>query len=278
MRFRFLFAVWLMLSGFAAFTDNASAQGLRVSTDVYDISDSEEAASPQVISSSLTLIHNGRVYDYVYSADEVVVYDPVDRKFTVLNTARGLSTRPTFEEIRHLLESLRPKTEDYIQEQLASGTPEARRIAESLKFQLNPQFRQSFDPMKGQLIMTSPSFTYRVETRKWADPEQVEKYLTYADWTARLNAVLHPGSLFPEPRMALNAALRKQKDRMPISVELDLRPNETMRLRAKHQWTQQLSDEDHARIARWEETLNSKTIKEIPFRNYQQAMLVSKSR
>ncbi|MFN9717169.1 MAG: hypothetical protein ACK58L_00650 [Planctomycetota bacterium] len=278
MRFRLLFAGWLTWSVCLTVSDIAIAQGLRVSTDVYDIANSEQSAAPQVISSSLTLIHNGRVYDYVYSADEVVVYDPVDRKFTVLNTARGLSTRPTFEEIRHLLDSLRPKTEDYIREQLAGGNPQAKRIAESLQFQMNPQFRQSFDPMKGQLIMTSPSFTYRVETRKWADPEQVEKYLAYADWTARLNAVLHPGSLFPEPRMALNAALRKQNDRMPISVELDLRPNETLRLRAQHQWTQQLSDEDHARIARWEEILNSKTVKEIPFRNYQQAMLISRSR
>lgn len=278
MRTRMFLAMLMAVPVLATQPAVVHAQGLRVSTNVYDISTSDGKTPPQVVSTSLTLIHNGRVYDYVHSADEVVIFDPVGRKFTVLNTKRNLATRPTFDEIRHLLESLRPKTEDYINEQRASGNPDARRVAESLQFQLDPQFKNSFDPMKGLLVLSSPSFTYRVETRKWADPDQVEKYLAYTDWTARLNALLHPGSLFPEPRIALNEAIRKQKDRMPISVELDLRPNEQFRLKAEHQWTQQLSSEDHARIARWEESLNSGTIKDIPFRSYQQAMLVSKSK
>ena len=278
MRTRLFLATLLTLFVLGTTPAAVNAQGLRISTLVYDISNSDGKLPPQVVSSSLTLIHNGRIYDYVDSADEVVIYDPVDRKFTVLNTGRGLVTRPTFDEIRHLLDSLRPKTEDYIAEQKSSGNPEARRIAESLQFQLDPQFKPSFDPMKGLLVLSSPSFTYRVETRKWADADQVEKYLAYTDWTARLNALLHPGSLFPEPRIALNDALRKQKDRMPVSVELDLRPNEQFRLKAEHQWTQQLQDDDNTRIARWEDALNAKTVKVVPFRSYQQAMLVSNGR
>lgn len=254
------------------------AQGLRISTHIYDISAAAGQSSAQMISSSLSLCHNGRVYDYVDAADEVVIFDPVERHFSILNSARGLSTRLTFDEIRHLMDSRQPKAQQYIDELMASGKQSASQIAESIRFQLNPRFSQTFDPMRGTLVLSSQSFTYRVETRKWSDSEQAARYLTYADWTAKLNYILHPGSLFPEPRIAMNEALRKLKDRMPVSVELDLRPNEPLRLRAEHQLTQKLSDDDHQRIARWEETLSSGAAKSVAFRNYQQAVLVSKSR
>lgn len=269
---RFLAAAMIVTLGSTSF-----AQGLRISTHVYDISKADVRTPAQIVSSSLSLCHNGRVYDYVDAADEVVIFDPVEKRFTILNNTRGLSSRPTFDEIRHLLDSVEPKTQRYIEEQLASGSPDAQRISESIRFQLNPKFTQTFDPMRGTLVLSSPSFTYRVETRKWNDREQVERYLTYADWMARLNAVLHPGSLLPGPRMALNESLRKQADRMPVSVELDLRPNEQFRLRAEHQLTQKLSDDDNQRVARWEETLNSKSVKEVPFRSYQQAVLVTRA-
>jgi hypothetical protein len=254
------------------------AQGLRISTHVYDISRVDSRTPAQIVSSSLSLIHNGRVYDSVNSADEVVIFDPTEKRFTVLNTEKGLATRPTFDEIRHLLEGLEPRTRAYLEEQQLSGNPASRSTTDSLQFQLKPKFTQSFDPMKGTLVLASESFTYRVETRKWPDIEQVDRYLTWADWTARLNYLLHPGSLFPNPRLALNDALRQHKDRLPVSVELDLRPNDPLRLRAEHQLVTKLSDDDLQRIARWEQRLSSREVREVPFRSYQQAVLVTQSR
>jgi hypothetical protein len=256
----------------------AMAQGLRISTHVYDISRVDSRTPAQIVSSSLSLLHNGRVYDSVNSADEVVIFDPTEKQFTVLNTVKGLTTRPTFDEIRHLLDGLEPRTRAYLEEQQLSGNPASRRITDSLEFQLQPKFTQSFDPMKGTLVLSSDSFTYRVETRKWPDIEQVDRYLTWADWTARLNYLLHPGSLFPNPRLALNDALRQHKDRLPVSVELDLRPNDPLRLRAEHQLVTKLSDDDLQRIARWEQRLSSREVREVPFRSYQQAVLVTQSR
>ena len=79
-------------------------QGLRISTHVYDL---EKGTGPgQMVSSSLSLCHNGRIYDYVDAADEVVMFDPVERRFTILNNSRGLSTTLTFDEIRHKMESI----------------------------------------------------------------------------------------------------------------------------------------------------------------------------
>jgi hypothetical protein len=77
--------------------------------------------------------------------------------------------------------------------------------------------------------------------------------------------------------MALNKALRELKDRMPISVELDRRPAEQFRLRADHQLTQKITNDDHQRIARWEDSLTSGSFKEVSFRAYQQATLLSKA-
>jgi hypothetical protein len=267
----------VLFSAVMAVCTTSFAQGLRISTHVYDVSKSETRTPTQIVSSSLSLIHNGRIYDYVDSADEVIIFDLVEKRFTVLNESRGMSTRITFDEIRHMMDGRQPRTAEYLKELSSTADPTSRKIADSIRFQMNPKFSQTFDPMKGTLVLSSPSFTYRVETRKWNDPMQVEKYLTYADWTAQLNSILHPGSLFPEPRMALNKALRELKDRMPISVELDRRPAEQFRLRADHQLTQKITNDDHQRIARWEDSLTSGSFKEVSFRAYQQATLLSKT-
>ena len=87
-----------------------------------------------MVSSSLSLCHNGRIYDYVDAADEVVIFDPVERRFTILNNSRGLSTTLTFDEIRHKLDSLEPRTTKYIQELRGAGTPAAERMADRLPF------------------------------------------------------------------------------------------------------------------------------------------------
>lgn len=264
--------LWSILS----FGSACLGQGLRISTHIYDL---EKGAPPGLmVGSSLSLCHNGRIYDYIDAADEVVIFDPVERRFTILNNTRGLSTTLTFDEIRHKLDSLEPRTTKYIQELRSMGTPTAERTADAITFQLDPKFEQSYDPMKETLLLSSPSLTYRVETCPWAEVDQVDRYLAYADWTAQLNFILHPNSLLPKPRIALNEALRGLHGRMPVSVELDLRPGDTLHLRAAHQLTRNLSEDDHRRIAKWDVDLKSKNVKNVPFLSYQQSVLVSNSR
>jgi hypothetical protein len=255
-----------------------AAQGLKVSTQVFDMSKPGSDRRGQLISSSLTLCHNGRVYDYVASADELVIYDPVLRQFTVLNRTRGLFTVVTFEEIRHHMETRTRKTQEYVAELVAGGEPGAEAEAEAITAQLQPEFRETWDSMRGNLTLVSAWLTYRVETRKWDDPQQVERYLLWRDWTARLNSVLHPQSLFPEPRMAVNDAIRRQAGRMPVAVEMDLRPMGTTRLRAEHRLTMGLTADDQDRIARWEKLPKSDEMQNVPLRRYQQESFLSRSR
>ena len=93
-----------------------------------------------------------------------------------------------------------------------------------------------------------------------------------------LNCVLHPSSMFPEPRLALNEELRKLNNRMPVIVHLDLRPDERRVLRAEHQFVLNLTDKDRSLINGWNETLKSNDLKKLPFRGYQQAVLISQNR
>lgn len=254
------------------------AQGLRISTQVFDAGAAGDDERGQLISSSLTLCHNGRVYDYVSSADELVIYDPVQRQFTVLNRTRGLMTAVTFEEIRHHMELRTQKTEEYLSELVSRGERGVESEVAAIRFRMRPEFEEKWDAMRGSLTLSSQWFTYRVQTRKWDDAEQVERYLTWRDWTARLNSVLHPESMFAEQRLAVHEAIRRQSGRMPVMVELDRRPRSPQRLRAEHQLTVGLTADDQERIARWDKLVKSEEIETVPLRRYQQESLVSRSR
>lgn len=253
----------------------AMAQGLRVSTNVVDMINLDAAHRKPVISSSLTLFHNLRVYDFVSAANQVVIFDPAQKKFTILNTSRQVATTLNFEEIRHMLDSRLPSLERYLGELAQQKTSSADKLIASLRFQLNPEFTHSFDAAAGRLVLNSPVWTYRVATHTWKEPAEVERYLTYTDWAARLNYLMHPNSLSPEPRLELNRLLREHKNQMPVSVELDLAPNENLRLRAEHEFTQSLADDDHRRIVAWEKMLSDKDLQRVSFRNYQQTVLIS---
>lgn len=151
----------LVIAALMTLGSTGSAQGLRVSTHIDDISKADSRTPSQIISSSLSLCHNGRIYDYVDAADEVVIFDPVERRFSILNGDRGLATRLSFDEIRNLMDSRQPKIQQYIEELMTSGKPASGQIAESIRFQFKPKFSQTFDPIRGTLVLSSNSFNNR---------------------------------------------------------------------------------------------------------------------
>ena len=104
---RFLLMAVALVVGFST---HAEAQGLRVSTVVYDAGRLDESGREPVVSSNFSLFHTGRVYDYVESAGEVVIFEPALKRFTVLNSARGVYTTIAFAEITRLLDAREPKT------------------------------------------------------------------------------------------------------------------------------------------------------------------------
>ena len=118
-----VFTCLLVVNGLSS----ALAQGLRVEAQVYRID--RDPANGRVaetrLSNSVTFFHSGRVYDYVESADEVIIFEPTARRFTILNTARELVTTADFDEIKHMMEFRRTESKRYLQEFRESGRPDA---------------------------------------------------------------------------------------------------------------------------------------------------------
>lgn len=259
-------------------TSSAMAQGLRVSSTVTDALRLNKSGREQVVANNFSLFQGGRVYDYVEAAGEVVMFDRSAKRFTVLNLNRNVYTTITFAELKRLLDARAPKTQQYIKELQAQNSPGAERIVRMLTFQLNPEFESNYSESSGALSVAASSWKYCVSTQPWEDREQLKRYLEYTDWMAKLNFVLHPSSMFPEPRLALNAELRKLDGRVPVIVQLDRRPDERMVLRAEHQFVRNLTDHDRRLIGNWNAAVKSPETKELPFRNYQETILVSSGR
>lgn len=273
MHVRRLFAFCVLSAVFPL--SEAAAQGMKVSTIVKDALQLDAAGNETVASSSYTLFHNGRVYDYVEAAGEVVIFDPTARKFTLLNTQRNVTTTVAFPQLKKLLDARGPRIRQYIKELKASGAPDADRASRLLNFQLQPKFETKYASFNGRLKMEAASWKYTVSTQEWPDADQVKRYLEYADGISRLNCVLHPSGMFPEPRLALNEQLRELENRMPVLVHLNMRPDSRVVMQAEHKFTNNLSDADHKLIANWNKMLQSGELKSLPVLGYQEAVLLS---
>lgn len=254
----------------------APAQGLRVETQVYRIAQgaANGGAVESRLSSSVTLFQNGTVYDYVEAADEVIILNSSAGMFTILNTAREIRTEGHFEEIQHLMDSYRKESKRYLHELTRSTQSDAAKVVRSLQFQLDPSFETGFDVKTGLLQMTSDSWRYRVRTHRWDDLDQVAEYLKYADLISRLNYVLHPESMFPEPRRLLNDELRRH-ERLPTHVFRELNAEQSVTLRASHKFIAGLNPDDLHLIQVWDSAARDTSQRSLPLRRYQEAVLLS---
>ena len=247
----------------------ATSQDFRVYTRVYQYgADAPPTGGPAVVARSLSLFHAGKVYDTVDEIGEVVVFEPAHQRFTLLHPGRSIATSVALEEVESLLARARSAYEDSI-DRTAAGPQ-----ADAMRFQLAPSFSDQFDREAMRLKLISPSLTYEIRCASLG-PERVEAlqaYLRYADWTSRLNYVLHPGALLPDSRIALNSALR-EKQLLPLSVELQADMGHPIRRRAEHQVEWQLTQQDRALIHHWESALRDPQTKRLPVHDYQRAIV-----
>ncbi len=251
----------------------AQAQQLRVYTVVERIEGGAAELKVEVIARSLTLFHARKVYDWIPSVGEVTVYEPARERFTLFDSNRMLVTTAKFDEIQRLLDSARDETRSFAMRLKERSDREAQTIAGPLLFQLSPQFEEKFEPTSRKLMLSSPRFSYVVECSQPPIPEALSVYLDYADWAARLNHVLHPHSLYPEPRLKLNQALRTHQQ-IPMKVALHVDFDRTLHLQATHRFDWDLSADDRQRINHWETLMKSPNIKEVCFRDYQRAVVL----
>jgi hypothetical protein len=254
----------------ALFAGRVSAEEFRIYTRVYRESAGSE--KPQLAGRSLSLFHAGKVYDYVPEGEqEVIIFEPAHNRFTILSTRRQLATTLHFDEIGHLLKLARREIERRIAELEGRDDPRSRTVAASLRFQSDPQFDEQYDRETRKLTLSSPRLKYAVRCADAGSPEIAESYARYADWICRLNFVLHPRVLLPEPRLKLNESLRREGT-VPEEVVLRAELDAPLHLRAEHKIWWSLDAKDRSLIHDWESTLRLRTTRWVTFHEYQQAV------
>ncbi len=226
----------------------------------------------EIVASSLTIFHAGRVFDWLKTAGEVTIFEPAHERFIIFNGRKLIKTTIDFKEIDRMLESARDETRNHAERLLTRNDRDAQTIATSLQFQLNPTFKYSFEQGSLLLDLDSPKLEYHVNCGTTPIPEAVNAYMNYADWTAKLNHVMHPRSLYPAPRMKLNESLRQHKV-LPVKVHLRVDFDQPIILQADHRFAWQLEKIDRESIQHWENKVSDPSFKNLTFRDYQKAIL-----
>ncbi|MBA4030701.1 MAG: hypothetical protein C0478_07385 [Planctomyces sp.] len=248
-----------------------TAQELRVYTTVRDIRLDQTDKAP-VVARSLTLFHAGKAYDFIEGAQEVTIFEPSLKRFTILALSRGLMTDVTQDEIRHFLSLAEAEAQKVISGLERQETASSRAAASSLSFQLSPTFTTEFQEAAGILTLRSGGVHYNVKVSGAPSSELVESYLRFADSTAQLNSVLYPRALLPAPRLLVNEQLRA-RSLMPLAVELQITDGQPIRWRAEHEIAYKFAKLDREYIHHWESKIQNGTLKSLPFRQFQQEHL-----
>ena len=251
-------------------TSVATAQEFRVYTSVSEIG--PNAGSRRVVARSLTLFHAGRVYDHMEQVGELVIFEPVEDRFVLIRD--HLATEVSLDELRNMLETAKTAAERYAGGLQARTDAEAAKTRAQLEFQLKPQFAEHADPAAHRLVLDGGELRYDVTGAAMTAPDVLATYVEYANWAARLNAVLHSQGTFPGPREALNTALLKHQW-LPVSVTLQARDPRDLHLRADHEFRWQLQPIDRDLIHQWEQLRQSDRMQWVSFREYQHKLLAA---
>jgi hypothetical protein len=166
---------------------SASAQGFRVFTRVSHETSGVDPHTgrprrPEVIARTLSLFHAGKVYDYIEAVGEVIVFEPANRRFTVLSVPHSIAATVEFDELKNLMKVARHETESYLDRLRETGDPASLQMVAPIEFQLDPRFDEHFDPAAKRLSLASRYVRYEVACAEPPTPEAAETYLRYADW------------------------------------------------------------------------------------------------
>lgn len=266
--------LWLLLATVSGAP--CLAQDFSIYTKLYDLRQSPGTRTtgaktrPQPVGETFSVFHAGKVYDYLQQIDEMTIFEPAQRRFTIISNSRKLATSLSFAEIENVLY----RSEMVARKNIELKTDaQGQQMIERVRFLLEPAFKRAYNTKTHELRLTSPSLKYRVVCEEGQVPERIEAYIRYADWAARLNFVLHPKSLLPSPRLALNAVLQEQH-LLPVEVELmaDTNKGAGIHMKAVHKYTWQLDTLDRRKITYWNALLEGQELKQVSFDEFQRAL------
>lgn len=185
---------------------------------------------------STTLFSSGRVYDFMFSPMETIVFDPAHDLILILDPNRQVKTEVTTGEISTDIGKLREAARNHKNERI-------RDLAVA-------KFTEAVDPKSGKLILTNRWMSYELVTKPPEDPQAARQYAEFADWLAQLNAKLNPAEP-PFPRLALNEVLR-QRQELPLEIVRktlsEQRRHKELVVHSEHTIIMSLSHDDQKRL------------------------------
>lgn len=210
---------------------NTAAEEFRIESKVF------ADTTPTPVCESVTLFADSRVYVFMNSPREITLLDIPRNRIVLIDPARKVRTELTTEKLASFVEQLRVRA--------------SQQTDPLIKFAAEPKFDESRDDA-GCMIFESPQITYRVHTAKSSNPAITRACREYADWTARLITIVHPGSLPPFPTLAINAAMERE-GLFADEVERTMAPQGKLGkkpsvMRSEHALEPHLSGTDRRRI------------------------------
>jgi len=161
-----------------------------------------EAEAPS--SETVTIFHDGVVYDWAAEPREVVVFDPVRGRFVLLDPVREVRTEIALEQIESLFvtmqEKMRQRSDDYT------------------AFILDPQYQGPSRDDPWDVVFRGRFMTYRAQARPARTDTAAAQFARFTDAYTRLGSLKRPPLL---ARIPLNDWLAAQK-RLPEEIELTI--------------------------------------------------------
>jgi len=241
--------------------DDVLCQEFRVYTRIYDLSKSEK----EPVARTMSLFHHGMVYGYIDGVGEVTVFDPVKRRFVVMNGKLLISTIVEFDELTQWIKLAKQRTKEEAETLRLLKDEESVEAMKFLEFLMNPEF--DIKQEEDELWMNSDVIKYQVKTISPKSSEAAETYLRYADWIKRMNSMMNPAGLLPGARLALNDELRKLKS-IPSEVRLTVKSKETLKLKAVHQVYWSFGGRDRQDIERWKKRIKHPDMQQMSMKEY----------
>ena len=142
------------------------------------------------VSDGKTVFIDGRVYDHLTAPQEVVIYEPLESRFTLLNLRTKEKVVLTTEQIDTYFEEFRQRATRH-------ENPDIRSFAD-------PQFQVSYREAENRYSFTSRLISYEITPQKPEKPAILQQYRQFAKAYCKLNLMLSPGAKTVFARMAVN--------------------------------------------------------------------------
>ncbi len=206
----------------------AAAAAFRVDTDIY-----LKVNNTKPDKQTLTLFKEGVYYDFPMDDDKqpITMTDPTRGRIVVLSPSRQIKTQLKTADLLSHLEALKKDV----------GTNK------ELAGMLSASQKVSFDQNTNVLIVGDESLAYEATLQTARDASIAQQYADFADWYARINALLPP-NFPPFVRLELNRQVAA-RGALPDTITRTTRHNgKSSAIRSKLLVIAGLSSDDEAKI------------------------------